>query len=112
MRLPRGTPPRATASTPALTPLLVVSRRRTWRGVTGQFRRLHILGLGLLVGRGLGAVSALARGSDQAASTSIVVTIIGAPTAPCRRRIRRRRIVSWGGWVVAVAVVAVRVRIV
>src|SRR6516162_10095807 len=36
--------------------------------------------------------------------------IIGAPTAPRGRIVSRRRIISWSGWVVAVAVVAVWVR--
>src|SRR5215470_17615250 len=45
-------------------------------------------------------------------STSVIVMIIGAPTAPRGRIVSRRRIISWSGWVVAVAVVAVWVRII
>src|SRR5215472_8938224 len=44
-------------------------------------------------------------GGDPAISASVIVAVIGAPTAPRRRIIRRRRIVSRGGWVVAVRVV-------
>ena len=44
--------------------------------------------------------------------TSVIVLVIGAPTAPCGRIIRRRWIVSWGGWVVAVVAVRVVIRII
>jgi hypothetical protein len=45
----------------------------------------------------------------SAYSASVIISIIGTPTAPRGRVIRRRRIVRWGGWGVVAAVGAVRV---
>jgi hypothetical protein len=53
---------RGMVSTPALTALLIVSRRRARPGGTGP-RSPSVLGLGLLVGRELGTVLAVTRGS-------------------------------------------------
>jgi len=51
------------ASTPALTPLLVVSRRRTWRAVTGLRHRPPHTGARVIVGARLGRCLAVAGGS-------------------------------------------------
>jgi hypothetical protein len=45
-------------------------------------------------------------------STSVIVMVIGAPTPPCGRIIRRRRIVRRGGWVVAVGAVRGIIRVI
>src|SRR5215472_14897726 len=45
-------------------------------------------------------------------STSVIVMVIGAPTAPCGRIVRRRRIVSRGGWIVAVVAVGIVIRVI
>ena len=43
-------------------------------------------------------------------STSVIVPVRGAPTAPRGRITRSRRIVRWSGWVVAVVAVRVVIR--
>src|SRR6516165_931726 len=45
-------------------------------------------------------------------STSVIVMVIGAPTAPRGRIIRRRWVVSWGRWVVPIVAVRGVVRII
>ena len=75
----------ALAFTPALTPLLIVSRRKAWRGVIG-LRRPPVLGLGFLVGRGLGAVLAVAGGAGPAAEVSHLDLLGWAPQHPGWRR--------------------------
>jgi hypothetical protein len=71
LRLLRGNPRlgtrrrvRGTVSTPALTPLLVASRREAWPGVTGPRSHLRI-GVGVIgAGVGTSVLAALTRGSE------------------------------------------------